>query len=249
MSLEGKRVLITGAASGIGQASAQIFSQAGARLALLDRDEAGLYATSQLLESTQEPLLLASDVSDEKAVEMAIKTAWNQFGQIDVVMNNAAIVANWGLPHEIPNTLWDEIFAINLKGVVYTCSHALPLMSEGGAIINTASVCGVTRACAMRAPYNIAKAGIVAYTRDLAVAYGPRGIRANVLVPGFIDTPMSRRLVKGHEEAARAEEARIPLRRLGRAHEVAQAAAFLASNAASYITGSVLFIDGGISLV
>jgi NAD(P)-dependent dehydrogenase (short-subunit alcohol dehydrogenase family) len=192
---------------------------------------------------------LITDVADEKAVETAIKTAWSQFGQIDVVMNNAAVLANWGLPHEIPAPLWDEIFAINLKGVVYTCRHALPVMHTGGAIINTASVNGVTRAHASRAPYDIAKAGIVAFTRDLAVAYGPRGIRANVLVPGFIDTPMSRRLVKGHEEAARAEVARIPLRRLGRADEVAQAAAFLASDAASYVTGSVLFIDGGIALV
>ncbi|MBV9689565.1 MAG: SDR family oxidoreductase [Ktedonobacteraceae bacterium] len=248
MSLEGKRVLITGAASGIGQASAQIFAQAGARLALLDRDEMGLRATERLLESVQ-PLLLTTDIADEKAVETAIKMALNRLGQIDVVMNNAAIVANWGLPHEISDSLWDEVFAINLKGVVYTCRHVLPVMETGGAIINTASVCGVTRACVMRAPYNIAKAGIVAFTRDLAVAYGPRGIRANVLVPGFIDTPMSRRLVKGHEESARAEEARIPLRRLGRADEVAQAAAFLASDAASYITGSVLFIDGGIALV
>ncbi len=249
VSLEGKRVLITGAASGIGQASAQIFAQAGAQLALLDRDEAGLYTTGQLLMPLQKPLILPTDVADEKAVETAIEAAMSQFGQIDIIMNNAAIVANWGLPHEIPDSLWEEIIAINLKSVVYTCRHTIPLMRSGGAIINTASIHGVTRAFPLRAPYNIAKAGIVAFTRDLAVAYGPRGIRANVLVPGFIDTPMSRRLVAGHEEAAHAEVARTPLRRLGRADEVAQAAAFLASDAASYITGSILYVDGGIALV
>jgi 3-oxoacyl-[acyl-carrier protein] reductase len=121
-------------------------------------------------------------------------------------------------------------------------------MGAGSVIINTSSIYGTARACATRAPYDIAKAGIVAFTRDLAVAYGPRGIRANVLVPGFIDTPMSRRLVEGHEERAMAVVERIPLRRLGLAEEVARVAAFLASDAASYVSGSVLFVDGGLSL-
>jgi NAD(P)-dependent dehydrogenase (short-subunit alcohol dehydrogenase family) len=249
MDFKGKNVFITGAASGIGQASALLFARLGARLALLDRNETGLHTTSQLLEPCQQPLLLSTDIADQEAVEAAIKMAWSQFGQIDVLMNSAAIVADWGLPHDIPASLWDEVFAINLKGVVSTCRHVIPAMQKGGSIINVSSICGVSRPCATRAPYDIAKAGIVAFTRDLAVAYGPRGIRANALIPGFIDTPMSRRLVEGHEERARAEEARIPLRRLGRADEVAQAAVFLASDAAVYITGSALFVDGGISLV
>lgn len=249
MSLERKRALITGAASGIGRACAQLFAQQGARLALLDRNEEGLRATARAREIAEEPLLFSIDVSDEKAVAAAIKTTQDLWGGIDVLMNNAAIVANWGLPHEIPEELWEEVIAINLNGVVYTCRHVIPSMAAGGVILNTASVHGVARAFPARAPYTIAKAGIVSFTRDLAVAYGPRGIRANVLVPGFIDTPMSSRLVQGHEEGARAEIARTPLRRLGRADEVAQAAAFLASDAASYITGSVLFVDGGISLV
>ncbi|PZW31899.1 NAD(P)-dependent dehydrogenase (short-subunit alcohol dehydrogenase family) [Thermosporothrix hazakensis] len=244
MSFEGKRVLITGAASGIGQASARLFAEEGAHLILLDRDEAGLHATGKTLPA--ETLLLTVDVADEQAVRAAVQEAGER---IDVVINSAAILANWGAPHEIPEELWNEVFSINLKGVVYTCRHALPLMRAGSAIINMASVCGVTRACTNRAPYNIAKAGIVAFTRDLAATYGPRGIRANTLVPGFIDTPMSRRLVQGHEEQARAEEGRIPLRRLGQADEVARAAVFLASEAASYITGSTLFVDGGIALV
>jgi NAD(P)-dependent dehydrogenase (short-subunit alcohol dehydrogenase family) len=248
MPLEGKYVLITGAASGIGQASAQVFAQAGARLALLDRDEAGLHMTAQLVGEEQEPLLLSVDVAQQEAVEQAIKIAQSQFGHLDVLMNNAAIVADWGLPADIPDSLWEEVVAINLKGVVYTCRFALPAMGAGSVIINTSSIYGTARACATRAPYDIAKAGIVAFTRDLAVAYGPRGIRANVLVPGFIDTPMSRRLVEGHEERAMAVVERIPLRRLGLAEEVARVAAFLASDAASYVSGSVLFVDGGLSL-
>jgi NAD(P)-dependent dehydrogenase (short-subunit alcohol dehydrogenase family) len=249
MSLKGKHALITGAASGIGQASARLFASAGASLTLLDRDEVGLQATARLLETDQEPLLLVLNVADERAVANAIETSRSRGGPIDIVMNNAAIVANWGLPHEIPTELWEEVISINLNGVVSTCRHVLPDMPAGGSIINTASVHGIARAFPSRAPYTIAKAGLVAFTRDLAVAYGPRGIRANVLVPGFIDTPMSARLVKNHEEGARAEVARTPLRRLGRPDEVAQAAVFLASDAASYITGSTLFVDGGISLV
>ena len=250
MSFEGKCVLITGAASGIGQASARLFARLGAHLTLLDRDEAGLQATAQKLEELVEPpLLLFTDVADQQAVETAIKQAEDRFGHIDVLMNNAAIVDNWGLPHEVADHIWDEVLGINLRGVISTCRSVLPAMPAGGAIINTSSINGAIRPFPRRTPYDISKAGIVAWTRDLAVAYGPRGIRANVVIPGFIDTPMTQRFRQGHEESARAEEARIPLRRIGRADEVAQAAVFLASDAASYITGSALVIDGGLSLV
>lgn len=244
-----KHVFVTGAASGIGRACAHFFMRAGARVSLLDRDEAGLRTTAQMRGSEQEALLWPIDVADKKAVDEAVKTTQNSFGPIDVLINCAAILENWALPVDVTDEVWDEVISINLKGVVYTCRSVIPTMQAGGAIINTSSICGTARACIMRTPYDTAKAGIVAFTRDLAAAYGPQGIRANVIVPGFIDTPMSQRLVKGHEAGARAEEKRIPLRRLGNAEEVARAVVFLASDEASYITGSVLFIDGGLSLV
>ncbi len=249
MHLEGKTLVVTGAASGIGRATALEAAQSGARLALLDRNEAGLQETARLLPADQDVLLLPVDVADEQAVDDAMHYVRDRYTLIDAVINYAAVVADWGLPAELPDSLWDEVLAINLKGIVHVCRSALPAMSNRGAFVNTSSICGTARTCKTRAPYEAAKAAIVAFTRDLAVAYGPRGIRANTLVPGFIDTPMSHRLIAGNWERARAEEQRIPLRHIGQAAEVARVALFLASDAASYVTGSVLFVDGGLSLV
>ena len=242
-----RTTMVTGAASGIGLATARRFAEEGDRLVLLDRDEAGLEEVATDL-SEHELLVLTVDVSDREAVEGAVQAAVVRFGRLDVLVNHAAVLENWGLPAELSEQLWENVLAVNLQGVVHTCSVAIPAM-EQGAIINTASVCGVVRACTNRSPYNAAKAALVSFTRDLAAAYGPRGIRANVVVPGFIDTPMSRRLAVGHAEQAEAERLRIPLRRIGRPEEVAAACSFLASEEASYVNGSSLVVDGGISIV
>lgn len=248
MSPSGNRVsLITGAASGIGLATARRFAQAGDGLILLDRDSDGLH---RIAEDTQacETLALKVDVADQEAVNRAVQTAVERFGRIDVLVNHAAVVDNWGPPADLPGKLWDEVLAVNLRGVVHTCSAVIPAMDRGS-IINTASICGVLKPCANRAPYNAAKAALVAFTRDLTVAYGPRGIRANVVVPGFVDTPTTQRIATGHEAQADAERQRIPLRRSGRPEEVAAACSFLAGEDASYVNGSVLVVDGGMSLV
>lgn len=245
--LEGKVSLITGAASGIGLATALRFGKAGSRLALLDKDEAGLDELAEHLPH-ENVLALAIDVSDEGSVKLAVRSAVERFGQLDAVVNHAAILDNWGPPAGLPHSLWEEVLSTNLYGVVHVCRAAVEVMGTGS-IINTGSVCGVTRACPSRSPYNAAKGALVSFTRDLSAAYGPSGIRANVVVPGFIETPMSSRLVAGHEDQAEAERKRIPLRRLGLPEEVASACLFLASEEASYVSGSVLNVDGGISLV
>ena len=228
-------------------ATARRFAREGDRLVLLDRDAGGLELVASEL-ADHETLALTVDVTDRDAVEGAVQAAVVRFGRIDVLVNHAAVLDNWGPPAELPAQLWEDILAVNMKGVVHTCSAAIPNMEEGS-VINTASICGVFRACPTRAPYNAAKAALVSFTRDLAAAYGPRGIRANVVVPGFVDTPMSRRLVTGHEEQAEAEVRRIPLHRMGRPEEVAAVCLFLASEDASYVNGGTFVVDGGISIV
>jgi NAD(P)-dependent dehydrogenase (short-subunit alcohol dehydrogenase family) len=245
MSLAGKVALVTGAASGIGLATARRLAADGARVAMVDRDKTAL---ADAVVGAEEPLRLCIDVAERGPVAAAVAEVAEECGGIDVLVNSAAIVEDWGLPADVPASTWTEVLAINLLGTVNVCNAAIPLMGRG-AIVNTSSICGTARACATRAPYDAAKAGIVAFTRDLAAAYGPRGLRANVVVPGFIDSPMSRHLVMGREDRARAEEQRIPLRRIGHPEEVAELTAFLASDAASYLTGSVIFVDGGLSLV
>jgi NAD(P)-dependent dehydrogenase (short-subunit alcohol dehydrogenase family) len=239
--------LVTGAASGIGLETARRLARKGDRLVLIDRNSDGLKKAAFGI-AGHKPLACAIDVGDRAAVETAVQQAIDQFGQLDVVLNLAAVVDNWGAPADLSERLWDDVLKVNLRGVVHTCNAAIPHMQRG-AVVNAASVCGVLRACASRSPYNAAKAALVAFTRDLAAAYGPQGIRANVVVPGFIDTPMSRRLIVGNEEQAEAERQRIPLRRAGCPEEVAAVCAFLASEEATYVTGSIVTVDGGISIV
>jgi NAD(P)-dependent dehydrogenase (short-subunit alcohol dehydrogenase family) len=245
LSLSRKVALVTGAASGIGLATARRLAADGALVAMVDRDKSAL---ADAVVGAEEPLRLCIDVAERGPVAAAVAEVAERCGGIDVLVNSAAIVEDWGLPADVPASTWTEVLAVNLLGTVNVCNAAIPLMGRG-AIVNTSSICGTARACPTRAPYDAAKAGIVAFTRDLAAAYGPRGLRANVVVPGFIDSPMSRRLVVGREEGARAEERRIPLRRIGQPEEVAELTAFLAGDAASYLTGSVIFVDGGLSLV
>jgi NAD(P)-dependent dehydrogenase (short-subunit alcohol dehydrogenase family) len=239
--------VITGAASGIGLATARSCREAGMRVALIDRDADALERTTAD-EPSDGSLVLVADVADRQAIGSAIDEVVGRYGRIDALVNNAAVIDDYGPPAAVSDAVWDEVLAVNLRGVVHTCRAAVDVMRRG-AIVNTASICGTTRAFASRSPYNAAKAAIVSLTRDLAAAYGPRGIRANVVVPGFIDTPMSRRLIAGHEAQADAERQRIPLRRLGDAREVAQTTLFLISDAASYVNGSVLTVDGGLSIV
>ncbi|MGW5677894.1 SDR family NAD(P)-dependent oxidoreductase [Streptomyces sp. NPDC003860] len=240
-----KVCLITGAASGIGRATARVLADAGASILAVDVDEAGL---KSLAEETALLGIRPLDVSDPDAVRDVVLELVARAGEIHACLTFAAVVANWGPPDQINDELWTKVLNVNLRGTTDVCRAVLRSMPPGGSIVTCSSIAGGLKPSPSRAPYTAAKAGIVAHTRDLAVAYGPAGIRVNAIIPGFIDTPMSRRLVRGHEEQAEAERGRIPLRRIGTAHEVAKAAGFLVSDASSYITGTTLVVDGGLSL-
>lgn len=173
----------------------------------------------------------------------------NTHGRIDSCLTFAAVVADWGAPADLDDHLWSRVLQVNLRGTTRVCAAAIPYMPSGSTIVTCSSIAGGLKPSPSRAPYTAAKAGIVAHTRDLAVAYGPQGIRANSLIPGFIESPMSQALIRGHEAQAAAEQARIPLRRKGMPMEVAETAIFLAEDRSSYINGATLVVDGGLSLV
>lgn len=238
--------LVTGAASGIGAASARRFAAEGARVALCDVDEAGLAAVAKEIDPTGERVLTARvDVAQMGEVQAFTEAAVARFMRLDVVMNNAGIGA-FGRSDEIDPAVWHRTFAVDVHSVFYGTRAALPHLRRagGGAIVNTASVSGLAGDYGLSA-YNAAKGAVVNYTRAAALECARDGIRVNAVCPGPIETALAGPLLR-HAKVAPAYERAIPMGRVGRAEEVAAAAAFLASDDASYITGSMLVVDGGL---
>jgi meso-butanediol dehydrogenase/(S,S)-butanediol dehydrogenase/diacetyl reductase len=244
---EGKVVLVTGAASGIGAASARRFAAEGARLALADRNEAGCAAVAKELDPRGERVLSqALDVRELDAVEAFTRAAVERFGRLDVVFNNAGIGA-YGQVHEMDPKAWHEVIDVDLHSVFYGARAAVPFLIEGGggAIVNTASISGLGGDYGLAA-YNAAKGAVVNLTRTLAIDHARDGIRTNAVCPGPIETALTAPLIA---VPPLMEEYRrnLPMGRLGRAEEVAAAVAFLASDDASYVNGACLVVDGGVT--
>ncbi len=252
---EGKVALITGGASGLGLAVARQMADEGARLVLVDWDQAGLErAAGDIAKSGVEVRSLKGDVSEPRMAMAAVELARSEFGRLDVLFNNAGIDplnARSVLQTEVSD--WDRILDVNVKSAYLMAREAIPLMREGGggSIVNTASTAGLKPAGDETA-YSVSKAAMVSLTGALALDYASDGIRANCVCPGFMEMVMTdrRRDLTEAQQAARAAgaAAMVPLGRQGKYEEVARAVLFLAGPDASYITGAALVVDGGLLL-
>jgi NAD(P)-dependent dehydrogenase (short-subunit alcohol dehydrogenase family) len=249
--LEGKAAIVTGAASGIGAASARAMAAAGATVAVADIDEAG---ASQVAESIRDSggqaIAVAVDVADERQVEAMVECSVNSFGGLDILHNNAAITNADFLQrdqaiHELDTSVWDQSMTVNLRGCMLGVKYAVPhMLSCGGVIINTTSGAGLLSEF-RRAAYGTSKAAIVGFTRNVATQYGKQNIRCVAVSPGAVLTPAMEAYVPPEMIEMLKRHNLLP--RLGRPEDIADAVVFLASDRASFITGVTLAVDGGIT--
>jgi NAD(P)-dependent dehydrogenase (short-subunit alcohol dehydrogenase family) len=240
--LEDKIAIVTGGASGIGFATAQIFAAEGAKVVIADINEPrGRAAKEHLAALGHEAIFIRTDISDETQVKNLVAQTIGTYGRLDIVFNNAGI-GSPGPAHETTLDEWRKVLNINLDGIFLVAKHAILQMKEdgGGSIVNTSSIMGHV-ATTGASSYNASKHAVIGLTKSLALECAEDNIRVNAICPGYILTPMG--------EADVAADSSItalhPLGRLGRADEVAQAVLFLASDDASFVTGSSLMVDGG----
>lgn len=252
--LQDRVALVTGAARGIGLAAARKLAGEGARILISDIDAAELQSAAQGL--TAEGLQVVSavaDVADRAAIAGMVDAAMTQWGRVDILVNNAAIVDDSDIAHLTPER-WRKVMSVNLDGVLYCAQAALPHLrqSPSPSIINIASIQGI-RGQPNALAYASAKGGVVNLTRCMAVDFGPMGVRVNAIAPGYIDTRMA--LMHGGQHEHQTDwfqdvfikHGRLPLRRPGTAEDVAGPILFLASDDSRYMTGQVLVVDGGIT--
>ena len=244
--LTGKTAIITGAARGIGQALALKFAEEGANIAFTDLviDESGEETRKEIEAKGVKCLAYASNAANFEETAEVVKKIHEDFGTIDVLVNNAGITKD-GLMLRMTEAQWDAVINVNLKSAFNFVHACLPIMmrQRGGSIINMSSVVGV-HGNAGRANYAASKAGMIALAKSVAQELGSRGVRANAIAPGFIETAMTHQL---SDEVRKEWMKQIPLRRGGQAEDVANVAVFLASDLSSYVTGQVIQVDGGMN--
>jgi NAD(P)-dependent dehydrogenase (short-subunit alcohol dehydrogenase family) len=252
MKLKGKVAIITGAGSGIGKASAGVFAEEGAKVVVVDwNKETGAQTSEMIRQTGGEAIYCYADVSNAREVEALVNTAVHHYGRLDVLFNNAAIQVMAKLA-DTAEDVWDRIQHVNLKGVFLGCKYAIPAMirTGGGSIINMASVLGFVGDPDLAA-YCAAKGGVIALTKAGALAYGPQGVRINCICPGDVDTPLLEDYFNKDPNPARLRQevsSKYALRRIASPREVAQLAVFLASDASSFVTGSTMVVDGGLTV-
>jgi NAD(P)-dependent dehydrogenase (short-subunit alcohol dehydrogenase family) len=237
--LDGKVCVITGAASGIGATTAELFEAEGARVVGVD-----------LAEDSVGSLKLAADVTDDEAVRSVYARASEEYGRVDVLFNNAGIS-----PQDDASILdtsleaWQRVQDVNLKSVFLCCKHGIPhlLDTGGGSVINTASFVAVMGAAVSQVSYTATKGGVLALSRELGVEFADRGVRVNALCPGPVNTPLVEELFGKDPEKADKRLVHVPMGRFGEPEEIARGALFLASDDSTYVTASTFLVDGGLS--
>lgn len=246
--LKGKVAIVTGAASGIGQGTAEVFAEEGAKLVLVDRACASLEATCARLASDGVDVIgVCGDVASTVDINRAVSTALQTFGQIDVVFNNAGIMP-YGDLQNFTEALWDQVLDTNLKSMFLMAKAVIPHMVQRGkgSLINTSSVMATLTEPGYEA-YTTSKSGVIGLTKALAVSYADQGIRCNCVCPGWVDTPMNRQVAEdlgGLDKLLPLIKRQQPQGRMASTREVAYAVLFLASDEASAVTGSALYVDG-----
>jgi NAD(P)-dependent dehydrogenase (short-subunit alcohol dehydrogenase family) len=250
MTFTGRVVIVTGAAKGIGWGIAKVMSEKGAKVVIVDWDEKeGPVTAEKIRKAGGEAIFVKCDVSDEEQVKKMIEKTIQTYGQIDVLVNNAGI----GVYKTLLDTSsadWDRCLGVNLKGVFLCSKYAIPHMQKlgKGSIINISSVHSFQTVNGV-APYCASKGGITALTRNMAIDYGP-AIRVNSIAPGWVLTPLIQSIFDSYPNPAEqqaAVEKRQVMKRIGRPEDIGNAAAFLASDEATFITGTQLYVDGGLT--
>lgn len=243
MSLVGKAAVVTGAAQGIGRAIALALAKEGADIVVSDINLEKAKETARELETLgRKTLAIQTNVAKGEDVENLAKTAIDTFGKVDILVNNAGITRD-NLLMRMKDEEWEQVIEVNLKGTFY-CTRAFlrPMLKQkGGRIVNITSIVGVM-GNAGQANYSASKAGVIGFTKTMAREVASRNITVNAVAPGFIDTDMTRAL---SEEVRKNLQNQIPLGRLGTPEDIAEAVSFLVSDAASYITGQILHVNGG----
>ncbi|MCU1222717.1 MAG: short-chain dehydrogenase/reductase [Edaphobacter sp.] len=249
ISFEGKVALVTGAASGLGLATAKAFAEAGASVALADWNEKEVQgAAKELSNQGFKTLAVACDVSDDSQVEAMVKKTVDAFGRLDAAYNNAGIQNVLAETADSPRDDYDRVMGVNLRGVWSCMKFELQVMRKqgSGAIVNCSSLGGLVGGN-QRGTYHAAKHGVIGFTKSAALEYATRGIRVNDVCPGLIRTPMADKMeAEGQREALKAMlDYYVPMQREGRPEEIANTVLFLCSDLASYITGQSISVDGG----
>ena len=247
-SLDGKSAFVTGGASGIGQATALAFAERGARVLVADVDADGAQETLRLVElGGGEANFVSCDVGDSASVEAAVDRCVELYGRIDCAFNNAGILGDMTLTADCSEENFDRIMRVNLKGIWLSMKYEIPhmLRQGGGVIVNTASNAGMTGTPQLGV-YSATKGGVVMLTRSSALEYARSNIRINCVCPGLISTPMVAQQAIDYPDAVANFTELEPIGRMGRPEEIAEAVVWLSSDAASFVTGHPMAVDGGI---
>ena len=251
MRLRDKVILITGGGSGMGRLASLTFAREGARVVSVDVvPEAGAAAVDEITRAGGQALFVAADVGREDQVRNAVRQAVARFGRLDVLYNNAGIFpAEDGSVVDLDAAVWDRVMTVNLKGIYLCCKHGIPelLRAGGGSIINVASFVALVGCSVPQDAYTASKGGVIALTKSLAVQFGPQRIRTNAIAPGPVETPLLTSWLLANPEAKKRRLDRIPMGRFGRPEDIVQMALYLASDEATWVNGSVLVVDGGIT--